>query len=84
LIFATCNINFESVNPHVDGLGDCSVPSAVTGDNVVVTPNDGLFDAMFFYDANTLDGKIRILIHNTADITLPSISTTWSVIVFHK
>ena len=48
LIFATCNINFGSVNPHADGLADCSVPGTAAGDNVVATPNNGLFDAMSF------------------------------------
>jgi hypothetical protein len=84
LIFATCNINFGSVNPHADGLADCSVPGTATGDNVVATPNNGLFDAMSFYAGITLDGKVRFLVRNNADVTLPGTPTTWSVIVFHK
>ena len=84
LIFATCNINFGPVNPHADGLTDCNVPGTVAGDNVVATPNNGLFDVMSFYAAITLDGKVRFLVHNNADIIVPTSSTTWSVIVFHK
>ena len=84
LIFATCNINFGSVNPHADGLADCSVPGTATGDNVVATPNNGLFDAMSFYAGITLDGKVRFLVRNNADVTLPPTPTTWSVVVFHK
>jgi hypothetical protein len=59
LVFATCNINFGSVNPHADGLADCPVPGTAAGDNVVATPNNGLFDAMSFYAGITLDGKVR-------------------------
>ena len=83
LIFATCSINFGPINPHADGLTDCSVPGTASGDNVVATPN-GLFDVLSFYTAVTLDGKVRLLVHNNADIVIPASSTTWSVIVFHK
>lgn len=84
LIFANCNIDFGSINPHADGLADCSVPGTQTGDNVVATPNNGLFDALSFYAAISLDGKVRFLVHNTIDVTLPPTPTTWSLIVFHK
>lgn len=84
LIFASCDINFGSINPHADGLADCAVPGIVAGDNVVATPNNGLFDAMSFYAAITLDGKVRFLVRNNVDVKLLPISTTWSVIVFHK
>jgi hypothetical protein len=84
LIFATCDINFGSINPHADGLADCPVPGTVAGDNAVATPNNGLFDAMSFYAAITLDGKVRFLVRNNVDVTLPPTPTTWSVIIFHK
>jgi hypothetical protein len=84
LIFAGCNLNFGTVNPHADGLADCSVPGTVAGDNVVASPNNGMWDAFSFYDVSSLDGKVRILVHNNSDNILQGLPTTWSVIVFHK
>jgi hypothetical protein len=83
LIFATCQINFGSVNPHADGLADCSVPGTATGDNVVATPN-GMNDAYAFFEAISLDGKVRFLVHNNSDTITPPELTPWSLIVFHK
>ena len=84
LIFAGCNLNFGTVNPHADGLADCSVPGTVAGDNVVASPNNGMWDAFSFYNVDSLDGKVRILVHNNSDNILQGLPTTWSVIVFHK
>ena len=84
LIFAGCNLNFGTVNPHADGLADCSVPGTVVGDNVVASPNNGMWDAFSFYAVISLDGKVRILVHNNSDNILQGLPTTWSVIVFHK
>lgn len=84
LIFAGCNLNFGMVNPHADGLADCSVPGTVAGDNVVASPNNGMWDAFSFYAVISLDGKVRILVHNNSDNILQGLPTTWSVIVFHK
>jgi hypothetical protein len=84
IIFATCDINFGPITPHADGLADCSVPGTATGDNVVASPNNGLFDTMSFYAGITLDGKVRFLVRNNADVSLPATPTSWSVIVFHK
>jgi len=84
LIFAGCNLNFGTVNPHADGLAVCSVPGTVFGDNVVATPNNGMWDAFAFYNVDSLDGKVRILVHNNSDNILQGVPTTWSVIVFHK
>ena len=84
LIFAGCNLNFGSVNPHADGLADCSVPGTVAGDNVVASPNNGMWDAFSFYAVISLNGKVRILVHNNSDNILQGVPTTWSVIVFHK
>jgi len=84
LIFASCNMNFGSVNPHADGLADCSVPGTRSGDNVVATPNNGMWDAFSFYAVISLDGKVRILVHNNSDNILQGLPTTWSIIVFHK
>jgi len=84
IIFAGCNLNFGTVNPHADGLADCSVPGTVAGDNVVASPNNGMWDAFSFYAVISLDGKVRILVHNNSDNILQGLPTTWSVIVFHK
>ena len=84
LIFGICTANFEPINPHADGLGYCPVQGASIGDNVIATPNGGLFDTMSFYHADVVDGKVRILVHSNFDGTLPATSTTWAVIVFHK
>ena len=84
LIFAGCNLNFGTVNPHADGLSDCSVPGTVAGDNIVASPNNGMWDAFAFYAVISLDGKVRILVHNNSDNILQGLPTTWSVIVFHK
>ena len=84
LIFAGCNLNFGSVNPHADGLADCSVPGTVAGDNVVASPNNGMWDDLSFYAVISLNGKVRILVHNNSDNILQGVPTTWSVIVFHK
>lgn len=78
-IFANCSMNFGSVNPRADALADCSVQGILAGDNVVATPNDGMWDAV-----TSLDGKVRILVHNNSDNILQGTPTTWSVIVFHK
>ena len=84
LIFAGCNLNFGTVNPRADGLADCSVPGTVAGDNVVASPNNGMWDAFSFYAIISLDGKVRVLVHNNSDNILQGLPTTWSVIVFHK
>jgi hypothetical protein len=84
LIFAGCNLNFGSVNPHADGLADCSVPGTVAGDNVVASPNNGMWDAFSVYAVISLNGKVRVLVHNNSDNILQGLPTTWSVIVFHK
>jgi hypothetical protein len=84
IIFADCNINFGPINPNGRGVADCSVRGTTAGDNVVATPNNGLIDAMSFFSATTLDGKVRFLIHNNVGVALPATPTRWSVIVFHK
>ena len=72
-------MNFGSVNPREDALADCSVQGTLAGDNVVATPNDGMWDAV-----TSLDDKVIILVHNNSDNILQGTPTTWSVIVFHK
>jgi hypothetical protein len=84
LIFGICTANFGPINPHADGSADCPVQGASIGDNVIATPNGGLFDTISFYHADVVDGKVRILVRSNFDGTLPATSTTWAVIVFHK
>jgi hypothetical protein len=83
IIFATCNIDFGSINPRADGVADCSVPGVIAGDNVIATPN-GMHDVLMFYTAVSLNDKVRFLVRNIADITIPPSPTTWSVIVFRR